>query len=285
MASRSNGTLKHMRAIAIPFVCLLLLTSAVSGQNQVIFQGGGAGTHVRSAPVNSSITFPQINNAGGPTGVTDQAAWLNGMLTCTSASPTTVRVYWGLTDEGANAGAWDDWTNLSERVEWVNLTTNPTLSSSTTYFYRFHATNTQGQVWAWPAKIFKTYGPPVVDNRVGANPKSSTYATLTGTLTDGGNSYVSIYSGQDTNNWAVTNDLGQIGQGSFSTEMTGLSKSTTYYYHCFASNAYGTSWSSVTNFTTGNDVTYVGGSGDGYDLSKMMALAREERRGTVFIIR
>jgi len=270
------------RIVLITVLALMRVTSFA--QNQEIFEGGGADAHARSLTVNGSITFPQINNAGGPTAITDQQAWFNGMLTCTSASPTTVRVYYGTTDGGGDSGAWDDFIDLGASVEGLNLSTNATLNSSTIYFYRYYATNSNGDAWSWPAASFKTFGQPVVDNNGGANPISSTYATLNGRITSGGNSQVYVYFGQDTNNWSATNDFGVIGETAFSTNMTGLTKGTLYYYRCYATNAYGTDWSSTTYFTTGSDAIYVGGSGDEYDGVSEMTIAMKVKRGTVFMI-
>ncbi len=51
--------------------------------------------------------------------------------------------------------------------------------------------------------------------------------------------------------WTNNINLGILGIGPFSTNITGLSSNTTYYYRIYASNPFGTTWaSSTTNFTT-----------------------------------
>ena len=63
-------------------------------------------------------------------------------------SPTTVFVHWGTNDCGATATGWDHVQTLGTSTVGP-LSTNVTgLSRNTTYFYRFHASNTYGQAWA-----------------------------------------------------------------------------------------------------------------------------------------
>lgn len=91
---------------------------------------------------------PTINNSMGATNVTSTSAWLNGNLTSTGALPTEVWVYWGSSDGITNETSWANTGYFGVSGTGL-LSTNVTgLSSNTTYFYRFSATNSIGEAWA-----------------------------------------------------------------------------------------------------------------------------------------
>ena len=106
----------------------------------------------------SAGQLPSINNASGPTGITANAAWLNGTLTSTGASPTEVRLYWGPTDGGTNTAAWanTNYLGTNAAVPPVSYTTNLSLNSDTLYYYRYAAANANGTAWANSSASFVT---------------------------------------------------------------------------------------------------------------------------------
>ena len=83
---------------------------------------------------------------------------------------------------------------------------------------------------------------------------TGTVATLSGELTGGTRSDVSVYYGTDSAD--MTNvatvyppmDIGIV----FSAKVTGLQPSTQYYYVCNATNQAGDGWSTTNSFTTGS---------------------------------
>jgi hypothetical protein len=239
-----------------------LYTNLESISSKVIVKGG---YHVGSdGPEDGSIyvynmILPAIDNAGGATNVTTSSAWLNGTLTSTGGAPTTVYVFWGTTDGSNNLAAWANtntvaFSNLGPLTQYV-----ASLTQGTAYYYTYYATNSYGQTWASPSKTLITPAPPAVNNNGGATSVLTTQATLNGILTGGGSAHIWIYWG--TNSVAPENpiDLGTWAQGvAFSTNVTGLTPLTTYYYCCFASNSINTATSPVTNFTTTN--TFLSGA-------------------------
>ena len=254
------------------------------------YASNAAGEDAWAFPPSGFVTYPAaaVNNASGATNVLDTSACLNGTLTSTGWVPTTVHVYWGTEDGTNNKASWSHTNDFGVQALGP-LTTNVTgLSSGTLYYYRFYATNVDGEVWANSSKSFTTLIQPAVNNGWGAGPVSFTTATLSGNLTSGTLANVYIYWGGNTNNWANTNSLGNRANGVFWSGISGLSEGSVYYYRCYATNYCGGAWAAdIVTFTTLVSFTaWNGGSADGYDkdlaLSSVMAPAV---KGTVFSIK
>jgi hypothetical protein len=183
-----------------------------------------------------------------------------GTLITNGASATTVYLFCATNDCTTNATSW---TSGGGTVTAIGPFTNAVvftntlsgLNPYTVYFWNLMASNSAGVAWGTTAgsPSFKTYGPPAVNNGVGATRVGHFSATLNGNLTSGLAADVYILMGTADGVWTSTNYLGFLSDtpGAFSTNVTGLAAGTTYYYQCFASNAYGTAWAaSSTNFTT-----------------------------------
>ncbi|MGC6466692.1 MAG: lamin tail domain-containing protein [Akkermansiaceae bacterium] len=115
-------------------------------------------------------------------------------------------------------------------------------------------------------------GPPEVANSAATGILPSS-ATIGGQITDTGNSSpsVTIYwgdndAGTTAGSWDNSVTLGEQ-TGSFSTGLTGLIPSTTYFFRCFVSNSVGSDWAnSTSSFTTlapPNPPTVVNGAATG----------------------
>jgi hypothetical protein len=99
---------------------------------------------------------------------------------------------------------------------------------------------------------------PTITNSTGASSIATTSAHLNGelTATGGENPTVHLYWGTadgatTPGNWAHDVNLGVLPAGTFSTNLTGLTGSTTYYYRAYAVNSAGGSWaSSSATFST-----------------------------------
>jgi peptide/nickel transport system substrate-binding protein len=102
------------------------------------------------------------------------------------------------------------------------------------------------------------YDSPTVTDSAGASSITPVTATLNGSITStgGDNPTVHIYWGTSDGNTTATNwandiNLGTLSDGNFSSNISGLTGSTRYYYRCYASNSAGNTWASVTtSFTT-----------------------------------
>jgi len=202
---------------------------------------------------------PRLLIVDGATNVLPTSAYLTASVTSTGAAPTGVWLYWGESNEGDSWGTWDSSSNLgavvsTPPVSYSELVTS--LTPATQYYYAYRATNSYGE--GWLSEPFKTGGPPEIDNGAGALVDVG-IATLRGNLvaTNEGATTVTVYwgssnGGTDPNAWGNTNGMGVLGNGAFSTNTPAtLLYGVTYYYRCYATNAYGGTWASSTeSFTT-----------------------------------
>lgn len=92
---------------------------------------------------------PQIAS-DNPTNITTSSAYMNGTLTTNGSSAATVRLYWGPSDGANNPSAWANTNTFAGTFSTGSaLTTNITgLNPNTLYYYRYYATNGQGEAWA-----------------------------------------------------------------------------------------------------------------------------------------
>ncbi len=192
---------------------------------------------------------PRVLIVDGATNVLDTSAHLTATLTSTGGAPAGVWLYWGESDEGDSWGTWADSRDLgavvsAPPVDYEELVSG--LTPATQYYYAYRATNSHGEDWL--TAPFKTAGPSEIDNGTGALPGVG-YATLRGNLVDTNRAAttVRVYWGENPGAWAHTNDLGVLGNGPFSTITTAdLLFGVTYYYRCYATNAYGETWATGT---------------------------------------
>jgi hypothetical protein len=115
---------------------------------------------------NLAIPAISLTNSGA-TSITNNAASLNGVLTCNGAV-YDVYACWNTTNGGTNAAAWVNsahvgtWTNLAS----ANLSFTATgLTPNTSYYYTFLATNALETMWATNVQNFTTImgpTPPVL---------------------------------------------------------------------------------------------------------------------------
>ena len=126
------------------------------------------------------------------------------------------------------------------------------LAPSTTYYFKAFASNSAGTVYG-EVKQFATKAavPPTVQTNA-ATAITATSATFGGNVTAAGNDPVTVRGfvwGTSSSNLSNNVEVGS-GTGSFTKEITGLSHSTTYYYKAYATNAIGTNYGEVKQFTT-----------------------------------
>jgi len=98
--------------------------------------------------------------------------------------------------------------------------------------------------------------PPVVSTVAGAVPVSQVSASLRGVLSSGETAQAWFCWGTadggaaSTGAWQYVVSAGAVTQGvAFSNLVTGLSTNTTYFYRCYATNAYGSDWSDTATFS------------------------------------
>ncbi len=109
---------------------------------------------------------PTVDNAAGASDVMSISAVLNGTLTSTGGEPTQVSVYWGETDGGTTFANWGRTNDLGTNAVGPLSLEVSSLWPDRIYYYRFHATNADGQAWAGATTNFQTsaaVGPAPID--------------------------------------------------------------------------------------------------------------------------
>ena len=195
----------------------------------------------------TKAAVPPTVQTNAATAITATSATFGGNVTAAGNDPVTVRGFvWGTSS-----------SNLSNNVEVGSGTGSFTkeitgLTHSTTYYYKAYATNAAGTSYG-QVKSFATTtitAPAVQTNA--ASSISMTGATLNGNVTADGGATVTargfVY-GTSASNLSQNVQSG-TGTGSFTKALTGLSHSTTYYYKAYATNAIGTNYGEVKQFTT-----------------------------------
>jgi len=114
--------------------------------------------------LDTAYSAPVVSNADGAEwdAVTGSAK-LTGILMNTGGRPPTVSVYWGRSDGGTNAGAWEHCETLGPRDVGAFATAVAGLERNRQYFYRCFAANTEGGGWAAETEAFSTYAESTVD--------------------------------------------------------------------------------------------------------------------------
>jgi len=128
------------------------------------------------------------------------------------------------------------------------------LRANTTYFARAYATNSAGTSYGWP-NDFRTLAPMKSTITTTLSEITATTASSGGSITDDGGAAItkrgvcwSTTTAPDTTLATKTSD--GTGIGTFSSSITGLTASTTYYVRAYTTNAAGTAYGNELSFTT-----------------------------------
>ena len=194
-----------------------------------------------------------------PTATTDPAssigtstATLNGTVDANGYSSTVTFEYGLDTSYGTTVTA--DQSPVGGDVETPVSKAITGLSSNTTYHYRVVATSTKGTTYGLD-EVFITSSPnmpTVTTDAVTAIGQST--ANSGGDVTSQGSAPVTARgvcwstSANPTTTDALTSD--GSGTGSFTSSLTGLTASTSYYVRAYATNSYGTAYGNNEPFTT-----------------------------------
>ena len=128
------------------------------------------------------------------------------------------------------------------------------LTQNTSYYYRAYATNSFGTVYGSAMNFSTNNGEPTVVTISSSNVTGST-VDLEGEITGIGDASVTEHGHcWSTSSNPTINDYktskGTIGVGSFTSNVTGLTQNTAYYYRAYATNSVGTVYGSEMDFTT-----------------------------------
>jgi hypothetical protein len=223
---------------------------------------GGVGGNTRRAPIQGIQIVevidgsPVVENLAA-TSIDVESASANGDLinNGNGADQAEVTIYWGETDGGVDPLAWDNNISAGSLVAPGDFSaTLNGLTGNTGYYYRSFVSNSASDDWA-PFSVSFTTLPapefPEVENRP-ATLVGIDVASLNGELLNNGNgadtATITIYwgatdGGTDTGAWDNNVVAGSLtASGTFSTDLTGLTQNTPYYYRAFASNSSGPDW-------------------------------------------
>jgi hypothetical protein len=182
----------------------------------------------------TTIGGGNITNDGGATISSRGVCWSNTTASPTITSPKTI--------DGTGIGAFTS-----------SITS---LTPGTTYYVRAYATNSAGTSYG-NTFSFTTVSATVPTGITTNSVSSITQTTAIGggninadggaTITSRGVCWSNTTSSPTISNSSTNNGSGT---GSFSSSLTGLTPSTTYYVRAYATNSVGTAYSSTTSFTT-----------------------------------
>ncbi len=190
-------------------------------------------------------------NTGSVSQITSRSASAGGEVTDEGGNAVTARgVCWSTSNEPTISG--NKTTDGSGRGSYTSSLTG--LSPGTTYFVRAYATNSDGTTYGEEQR-FTTASlqmPTITTIEVTAITENS--ARSGGEVTDDGGATVTARgvcwatTANPTISGTKTTD--GTGTGSFTSNITGLAPSTTYYVRAYATNSSGTSYGNEVSFAT-----------------------------------
>ena len=109
-------------------------------------------------------------------GITGYTALLNGRVISAGNDPPNVTIYWGTTDGGTSAAAWQNSANLGVHSGAFGHLV-PNLSPNNGYYHRAAAVNAGGTTWSDPLFFSTPTKPPIVVNEIHYKPADRTRPT------------------------------------------------------------------------------------------------------------
>jgi len=188
------------------------------------------------------------------TSITTTSALTGGTISIDGGTPITARGVCWSTSQNPTVSLSTKTSNGTGAGSFTSSLTE--LSSSTTYYVRAYATNIFGT--SYGNEVSFTTNTPVTVPEISTAAIgiiSTSYATSGGTISsDGGASVTArgvVWStSQNPTVSLSTKTSNGTGKGSFTSSLTGLSASTTYYARAYATNSSGTAYGNEVSFTT-----------------------------------
>jgi photosystem II stability/assembly factor-like uncharacterized protein len=210
-----------------------------------IDNGNAADLATVTTTVVTDITTNSATSGGNVTNEGSVAVTERGIVWSTSANPTIsdTKVIDGSTGIGTFTSSI---TGLSE---------------STTYYVRAYATNSTGTAYGVDKEFTTSSGLATVTTTVVTDVTTNS-ATSGGNITNEGSSTVTergiVWSTSANPTISDTKVIdGSTGTGTFTSSITGLSESTTYYVRAYATNSTGTAYGVDKEFTTSSGLATV----------------------------
>lgn len=186
--------------------------------------------------------------------ITDTSAISGGNITNNGSSEITARgICWGLS---ANPSITDSRT--SDGTGMGEFTSNITgLKAGTVYHLRAYATNSVGTAYGADISFSSKMTIPKVTSIIGSAINATTAASGGNITNDGGATVTSrgVCWNKSLNPTITDNKtIDGTGNGSFTSNITGLFPGTTYYLRAYATNSVGTAYGNSISFTTNDTV-------------------------------
>ncbi|MEN8865511.1 MAG: lamin tail domain-containing protein, partial [Akkermansiaceae bacterium] len=236
-------------------------TPAAVGQTIRIhlFAGGGGRSHFDNIRLDATEIEPdgtaRLSNSAA-TAIGSSTATLNGTITDVGDEAPSITLFYGISDGGTVAGAWDSSVTIGFRDGNFSSSISGLLPAQS-YFFSARATNSAGESWAIPSLDFETLPLPPTVSQSAASDITAISAQLTGSITDNGgdNTTLTFYYGPSDGgttpaNWGNSISLGIV-NGTSSIELNGLTSTSSYFFRAMAANSGGITWATATGtFTT-----------------------------------
>jgi uncharacterized protein (TIGR02145 family) len=235
--------------------------SVTPGKKYTYYVLAVAGTN-KSDTIKAEITpvFPITISTGAVTELAATSAKISGNITSAGGGTVTSRgICWSITQNPT--------INNSKTTEGTGAgqytSTLSGLLAGTTYYARAYGENSRGIVYGSQV-TFTTLGPPTLTTTAVSN-ITATSATSGGTIiSDGGSPIISRgVCWSTTQNPTLENSktVDESGIGVFTSAITGLTPSTTYYVRAYATNSNGTAYGQQQSLTTSTASIYINGNG------------------------
>jgi uncharacterized protein (TIGR02145 family) len=196
-----------------------------------------------------SAMIPTVTTSSA-TGITSNSATLGGDVTLGGGSTVISRgVAYGLTSNPTTSGTIT--TDGSGVGTYVSTLTG--LTPSTTYYVRAYATNGVGTAYGNEVTFSTTARLATVTTTAVSSVTSSSATTGGNVTTDGGAAVTArgvAYGTTVSPTIPGTNTSNGTGTGAFTSQLTGLTASTTYYVRAYATNGVGTAYGNEIIFST-----------------------------------
>jgi hypothetical protein len=228
-------------------------TADGSGKVTFTYSGGYATAPVLDVESTSVASSPSITTVAASS-ITATTATLNGDLTAINGSNATTRGFaYGTSATLATTIATTTESGSFGVATYTAATTS--LTCNTTYYVRAYATNTTGTGYGSIVSFLTSPCAQTVTTSAASSVATST-ATLNGGISDtgGANATQSGFAYGTVANLSTviaTSTLGsQTGTASFTSPLTGLTPSTTYYFRTYTTNSAGTAFGTILSYTT-----------------------------------
>jgi len=227
------------------------LTNNTTYHFRVVAQNSSGTTYGADMTFFTGTAAPTATT-GDATGLGPTVATLNGTVNANNTSTTVTFEYGETISYGRTVtAAQSPVTGSSDTAVSVSLTG---LKASTTYHYRVAAQNASGTTYgADMTFVTNDAGMPTVTTTAVSNITGSS-AVSGGTVVDEGGATVTARGicWSTAPNPSLTDNVisNGTGSGAFTSNITGLAETTTYYVRAYATNVYGTAYGDELNFTT-----------------------------------